>query len=286
MKQKQTRLFVIVDPTAEHQMGLVKALLIAKLGDCHLHACLCVYEDIEQAGPYASRKEFKRHMLAQADARLEQWLQPCKLSDVSYSSEVIWNSNWVEGLVRAVQKSNCDLVIKSSYQHSPARRFFSTTSDFYLMRHCACPILFTHQAQEWQSDRILACLDLAADDPRHARLNHDIMRNALAFADIVGMDLYIACAFQGVLGGAQLGLAAHRDGITPAQVGEYYGLAADRVILRQGDTVEALRGVCSEIDPGIVFIGSLARTGIKGKLIGNTAEKLLDIVSGDLLVVN
>lgn len=286
MKQHKTRLFVVIDPTTDHQLALVKALLIAKLGDCHIHACMCIYQDLDEAGHYASRKEFKRDMLKQADARLEQLMQPCKLGGVSYTTEVIWNSNWVESLVRAVKKSNCDLAIKSSYQHSRARRFFSKTSDYYLMRHCACPILFTHQAQEWKSDRILACLDLESDDTHHARLNHEIMRNASAFAQIIGMDLYLACAFQGALNGDQLGLASHRGGITREQVGKFYGLAAERVILRQGDTVEALQSICDEVDPSVVFIGSLARTGIKGRLIGNTAEKLLDIVSGDLLVVN
>jgi len=277
---------VVIDPTADHQLALVKALLIAKLGGCHVHAFMCVYEDMDEAGRYASRKDFKRNMLAQADARLEQLMQPCKLSGVPYTTEVIWNSKWVESVVRAVKKSNCDLAIKSSYQHSRARRFFSKTSDYYLMHHCACPILFTHQAQEWKSDRILACLDLESDDPHHARLNHEIMRNAVAFAEIIGMDLYLACAYREVLNGDQLGLANHRGGITREQVGKFYGLAAERIILRQGDTVEALRSICGEVDPSVVFIGSLARTGIKGRLIGNTAEKLLDIVNGDLLTVN
>ena len=36
----------------------------------------------------------------------------------------------------------------------------------------------------------------------------------------------------------------------------------------------------------MVVTGSLARTGLKGKLIGNTAEKLLDVVDADLLTVN
>jgi universal stress protein E len=286
MKHHQTCLFVVIDPTADHQLALVKALLIAKLGGCRIHACMCIYEELDETGPYASRKDFKRNVLAQATARLEQLMQPCKLSAVPYSSEVIWNKKWVETLVRAVKKSDCDLVIKSSYQHSRARRFFSKTSDYYLMRHCVCPILFTHEAQEWKSDRILACLDLESDDSRHTRLNREIMRNAVAFAEIVGMDLYLACAFREALNGDQPGLANHHGGISREQVGKFYGLAAERVFLRQGDTVEALRSICGEVDPSVVFIGSLARTGIEGRLIGNTAEKLLDIVSGDLLSVN
>ncbi len=50
--------------------------------------------------------------------------------------------------------------------------------------------------------------------------------------------------------------------------------------------VEALRAICEETDPSIVIIGTLVRTGIRGKLIGSTAEKLLDIVTADLLIVN
>jgi nucleotide-binding universal stress UspA family protein len=49
---------------------------------------------------------------------------------------------------------------------------------------------------------------------------------------------------------------------------------------------ETLQAFCEETDPAIVVIGSLARRGINGKLIGNTAEKLLDIVVADLLIVN
>ena len=33
-------------------------------------------------------------------------------------------------------------------------------------------------------------------------------------------------------------------------------------------------------------MGTLARTGIQGKIIGNTAEKLLDRIDADLLTVN
>jgi universal stress protein E len=47
-----------------------------------------------------------------------------------------------------------------------------------------------------------------------------------------------------------------------------------------------LQAICEETDPAIVVIGSLARSGIRGKLIGNTAEKLLDVVVADLLIVS
>ncbi len=286
MKQKKTRLFVIIDPTATHQVALVKALLIAKLGDCHIHASLCIQKGLDEAGEYSSRKDFKRRTLEEAETWLETLMQPCGVSDVPYTTEVIWNSKWVEASVRAAQKSGCDLMIKSSFHHSKARRFFSKTADYYLMEHCASPILFTDQAQDWKSDRILACLDLESGDPQHARLNGVIMRDARAFADIVGMDLYIACAYAESIDTEQLPLKAHGGEITREQLGELYNVDPTRMILRQGRVVETLQEICNETDPSIVVMGTLARSGISGKLIGNTAEKLLDIVDADVLTVN
>jgi universal stress protein E len=286
MSVQQTRLFVIVDPTADHQVALVKALLIAKLGRCHIHAFLCTYKDLEDAGQYQSRKDFKQRSLDDADEWLKQLMQPCEISGVPYTTEVVWNSKWVDAALRSIEKSGCDLVIKSSFQHNKARRFFSKTSDYHLMHYCASPILFTHQDQDWQSDRILACLDLESADSQHARLNGVILHSARAFADIVGMDLYIACAYQERIDSAHLQMKGHEGEISREHLAEAYNLDPARIILRRGSTIETLQEICDDTDPCIVMIGTLARKGISGKLIGNTAEKLLDLIEGDLLTVN
>ncbi|MDH3631873.1 MAG: universal stress protein [Gammaproteobacteria bacterium] len=286
MAQQQTRLFVAVDPTEAHQPALVKALLIAKLGNCQIHAFLCTYKDMQQAGEYTTHSDLKRNVVEEATKWLEQLMQPCRISGVPYTTQVTWNKEWVDSTIHAVEKSGCDLVIKSSFHHSKARRFFSTTSDYELMHRCACPILFTHQDQEWKTDRMLACLDLVSGDPQHMRLNTIIIRDAQAFADIVGMDLYVACAYLDAIDSEHLPLETHGHEVTRAQLGELYEVKPERVFLRQGNTVETLKAICDEIDPSIVIIGTLARTGIKGKLIGNTAEKLIDIVDADLLTVN
>jgi universal stress protein E len=287
MKQQKTRLFVIIDPTAKHQVALVKALLIAKLGDCHIHAFLCIHKGLDEAGEYSSRKDFKRRTLDEAKAWLETLMQPSRQSDVPYTMEVVWNSKWIDASIRAATKSGCDLMIKSSFQHSKTRRLFSKTSDYYLMRHCASPILFTDQGQDWKSDRILACLDLESDDPQHARLNGVIMRDAKAFADIVGMDLYIACAYMDGIDSEHLPIKTHAGNLSrEQQLGELYDIDPARVLLRQGGVVKTLRTICNELDPSIIIMGTLARRGISGKLIGNTAEKLLDIVDADVLTVN
>jgi nucleotide-binding universal stress UspA family protein len=286
MKQGKTRLFVIVDPTASHQVALVKALLLAKLADCQIHAFLCVHREQQEDDKYPSPTDFKNHTLTNAEQWLDEQLEPCRTAGVPFSKQVVWNSKWHDAALRAIAKSECDLVIKSSYHHSKSKRFYSSTSDFNLMRHCACPILFTHPTQEWDSNELLACVDLESTDVGHARLNDVIVRDARAMSNIVGMDLHIAAAHQGGIDADNLPIKSRGGEVSAEQLAELYDVDASRIHLREGETITTLSAICDELDPCIVIMGTLARTGISGQLIGNTAEKLLDRVEADVLTVN
>jgi len=99
------------------------------------------------------------------------------------------------------------------------------------------------------------------------------------------MDLYIASVCKGKVDLDDHALKARYGELAPTQLGKNYGLSGDRVLLRQGSVVETLQAICDELDPAIVVIGTLARHGIEGKLIGNTAEQLLDVIDADLLTI-
>ena len=286
MKSKRTKLFVIIDPKSEHQVAMVKALLIARLGDCHIHAFLCVYKDLDEHGESASRKALKQQTLKDGEEWLKELMEPCEVCNVPFSIEVVWNAKWYDSAIHSAAKSGSDLVIKSSFHHSKARRFFSNTSDHRLMRYCACPILFTHQSQEWRSDKILACVDLESGDAQHVKLNTSVIKNAKALKEIIGMDLYIASAYENAIDKTRLPVGHSNKLGVAEELARFYGVESESLLLRQGATVETISQICEEIDPSILIIGSIARTGIRGKLIGNTAEKLLDIVDADLLTVN
>ena len=283
--RSKTRLFVIADPTAEHQVALLKALLIAKMADCEIHAFLSVYRDSRAGTGDAAPQDLRQQSLAAAEQWLEHQLEPCRVAGVSVSTEVVWNSKWDDAALQSITRSDCDLVIKSSFHHSKSRRFYSKTSDYNLMRHCACPILFVHQPQEWRSNRVLACVDLESTDNQHARLNGVVVRDARALADVVGMDMYIAAAHRRTIDPDNLPIKGHGHGVGADQLSELFGVDKSRVCLRQGETIATLKTICDDIDPSIVVLGTLARSGIGGKLIGNTAEKLLDQIEADVLTV-
>jgi len=286
MANQRTRLFVITDPQAQQQTALIKALLLARMADCEIHAFACVYRDLDEGGEYASRKDLKHRTVVEAERWLNERLEALDLAGIPHTSEVVWNSRWHEIALREIAKSNCDLVIKSSFHHGRAKRFFSKTSDYSLMRKCACPVLFVHHEQDWQSSQLLACVDLESGDPQHARLNKAILNDARALANFVGMELHIASAYASEINIDNLPFKQRGKQSTAEQLAEIYGVDAARVHLRRGETIAVLEALCAEIDPSIVVMGTLARTGIKGKLIGNTAEKLLDLTRADVLTIN
>ncbi len=281
--ENQTSLFVILDPEAQHQVALLKALLIAKLGNCRIHAFLCIHREFDEGVDASSKQDLKSQALAEAGQWLEQQLEPCKQVGIPCSSELVWKRKWCDRALRSIAKSDCDLVIKSSFHHSRFSRFYSVTSDYKLMRNCARPILFAHQEQQWQSDQMLACIDLVSRDVQHERLNAAIMRNAKAMQDLFAMDLNVAVAYESEIDSEHLPIKGRVDAQSLA---ELYQVEPERIFLRQGPAATTIRAICDELEPDILIMGTLARRGISGKIIGNTAEKLLDLVAADLLTIN
>jgi len=286
MNPIKTRLFIIIDPLSEHQPALLKALLIAKLGDCHIHAFACVHNQLKDHGESLSRSDLKHKTLKETQAMLDKLMEPCKISNISFSTEVVWNIRWYDSALHSIAKSGCDLVIKSSFHHSKARRFFSKTSDYSLMGYCACPILFVHQAQEWETDTILACVALEAADSQHRRLNNVIIRDANALKDITGMKLAVIAAYKYEVDRSSLPVSQDKSHSLDEALAELYGVEKNNMILQEGAAFESIKQVCEEIKPSILVIGSTAHTGLASKLIGSTAKKLLDAIDSDLLVVN
>ena len=286
MQEEKTKLFVIIDPTSEHQPALVKAELIAKLGKCHIHTFLCIYGEAEASSEAVSRKDFKQKTLQDMRSWLDELMQPCKLIGVSYSTEVVWNKRWYETALHSMAKSGCDLAIKSSFRHSQARRFFSNTSDHSLMCFSPFPVLFAHTAQNWESNRILACVDLESEDQRHKRLNNVIVHNARILSQVIGMELSIVSVYRDEINRQDLPISHDGSHSLERALARLYGVDEENIILREGEAVDGIELICRLLDPAIVIMGTMARSGVSGKLVGNTAEKVLDSIDADLLAVS
>jgi len=63
------------------------------------------------------------------------------------------------------------------------------------------------------------------------------------------------------------------------------GIAQSRRHVVDGFAVDVIRGVAEEIHAQIVIMGAMSRSGLGRLLIGNTAERMLDRMACDVLIV-
>ena len=64
-----------------------------------------------------------------------------------------------------------------------------------------------------------------------------------------------------------------------------YQIAADQVHLREGAADIVINDLAREIDAGVIVLGTVARSGISGLFIGNTAESIMEHTQSDVVAM-
>jgi len=59
----------------------------------------------------------------------------------------------------------------------------------------------------------------------------------------------------------------------------------DKLKIKAGVVEQVIPSVAAKLNADLVIMGSVGNTGIKGHLIGNTAEKVMKLLKTDILVL-
>jgi nucleotide-binding universal stress UspA family protein len=250
-------------------------------------------------------------MVAAHAQNLETLVAPYN-SRVEISTSVLIGSPFLE-IIREVLRTGRDLVIKSPEPGEWLDRLFDS-DDMHLLRKCPCPVwLIKPQAPE-TFRCILAMVDVdtgypaAEMDTRHA-LNRKILELASSLALSEFAELHIAHAWHAI------GESAMRSGFMQTseknltayveQVRRDRALSLDTLIqevtgnlgqaaldylkpqthLVKGWARKEIPALARRINADLVVMGTVARTGIAGLLIGNTAETILNQIDCSVLAI-
>jgi universal stress protein E len=267
----------------------VRATDIARQMGGNLHIFCCDYVETEDLGKFKSRSDAKKQTLKKAKELVESLTAPLRKEGISLSTEVIWNQGWYQAAVHAAAREAADLIIKSSYPHKGRSHPLSERSDFYLIRHCTCPVLLTRSGVSHQLKRVLAAVAIEKGNKDHSSLNNRIVSQAKKITRGSGAELHLVAALQEELNLEKL-LELHIDkdkGLRTEQdlVAERFGVEPALVHVQQGTPHKVIVETAQELDVQALIVGTKARKGLKGALLGNTAEKILDKVGIDVLVI-
>ena len=271
MPYEISRLLAVIDPTTGNQRALTRALHIARRAGAGVHAFLCCHSTAESD----NETELRRTEIARSTLWLDQVIQSADTAGVAVTREVTWSENWRESFARAARSNGCDAIVKSTYCHSAPRRRLLKTSDWSLLRAARCPVLLVKRDSAAPVRRILLAVNPGVEDDAHRHLNAEIIRIGQALTeDRDDFELHAVSAYTG------------SDRFThPPELAALAGIAEERAHCKAGDPDDVITGLAAELDSELVILGTVGRSGLSGLAHGNTAERALDRLDTDVLVV-
>lgn len=208
-------------------------------------------------------------------------------------------------IIHRVLDEGYDLVIKAAETIGAPGGSILASTDQHLLRKCPCPVWLMMPSQKPQTTAILAAIDIdefVASDPETMNaLNRTILELATNLCLLQGATLHVLHVWDAPAEGmtrlfspsdesvndylrsVQVQHRAALDSLIAdvrSKIGEsQFDMLKLKHHLVQGDARDMIPLVARDVSADILVMGTIARTGIPGFIIGNTAEDVLNSVS-------
>jgi len=300
------RILAVLDPTTEAQPALAKAATLARRSGATLELFICDFEPSLSGQPFFDTdklRHLREEFIAERLEYLEDTAEDLRVEGIAVETHVHWDNPTYRGIVRRVEESSPDLVVKDTHYHTVLRRTLFTNTDWSLIRTCPAPLLLAKPGEWPDTPRILAALDPGHVGDKPAALDHDILEwSELVAARMGGQVHAVHAFFPAALLAATATLAGMplASGLTSAEIVEAerkriagrlagivetHRLPAQRVHLEQGAAAEILPRLAEQLNAALVVMGAVSRSRLQEVFLGSTAERVLDRIGCDVLVV-
>jgi universal stress protein E len=291
------KILVHVHVEADQQPALKRAAELAT----HNHAELTLVALVEPL-PWHLRdgipREIEAERLDDCQSGLEKLATSIRAQGLTVNTKILQENGNFE-LIREVLRGRHELVMKVADGKVSRRDMFHSTLDQRLLRKCPCPVWLFPPTGSSRFERILAAVDAAPDDAGHGLLNPTVLELASSLQTSENAELHIVHAWDIPDEGrllARLGDKAFQTLVNSSQASidqalnrllARHAVAAvpERVHLMKGEPHAVILKMVEQQEIDLLIMGSIARTGISGRLIGNTAERVLNAVGCSVLTV-
>lgn len=290
------RILVDVDATASAHPALERAVALARKSDAIL-----TIVDVMVALPYARSylpATFTEDVIRDRRQRLAR--VSSAVSDVQAESKLLFGRP-ATALVQEVLRSKHDLLMRSHARDlsTPGPKPFGAV-DMELLRKCPCPVLLVRHGRPTPHPKIAAAVNASTEETDEQALNAKIVELALLIASYLNTSS--PSLLQAWAPVAELTVRHHvaADQFALYEEDARQRANADLTRLAQSFQSRAVgmqptlrRGEPKDVIPEFVVaegidllvMGTVARGGLAGMLIGNTAERVLRKLPCSVLTV-
>jgi len=257
-------------------------------------------------------RDYQAAMLSEHEARLAALVEPY-LQRLDIQHKVLLGTSFLE-VIRAVLRNGHDLVIKCPESPSWLDRFFSG-DDMHLLRKCPCPVWLVKPEAPGSYKRILAAVDvdesyLPTELATRYALNVQILEMAASLALSEFADLHVVHVWDSIyesISGFVISseISPEKEALNIEQERRQHQQWLDTFLRNSGN--KATRDALGYLKPqthlikggarkevpmlakrlqiDCIVMGTVARTGVRGFIMGNTAETVLEQIDCSVLAI-
>ncbi|MBU0680937.1 MAG: universal stress protein [Proteobacteria bacterium] len=231
-------------------------------------------------------------------------------AEMTVAIDVLQGPPFLE-IIRQVLRQGHDLVMKTIQEQNVLERMFFGSADMRLLRKCPCPVWLMKRGDQEKYHRIVAAVDIgpSTDDEKMAALNRQIleMASSVAFAKfselhivhawhVAGTSMVNSFRFKSQKEDIERWIDSQRQEIKKRQEDfekQLHALLGDKerdylhlkIHMLEGHADQVIPQFAEEIEADLVVMGTVARTGLPGFLMGNTAEGILNQLTCSVLAI-
>lgn len=300
MRPIQRILVAIKDPSAHSLPAVDKAVQLARALGAELELFHSISTHVYTGLDLRENQldELKNVHLAQYRARLEAIGARGWQVGVPTRTSVEWDYPPHEAVVRQALKKKADLIVAESHAGRRLAPLLLHVTDWELLRYSPVPVLLVKNRWPYEKPVLLAAVDPTHANAKPSRLDDEILAAASSVKGALNGALHVVHSFvpipadvkpselleEDATGRLQKRARAHASTRLEKALGKIR-IGRTRRHLMSAHPINAIPELARKIHCDIVVLGAVSRTGFKRLLIGNTAERIIDDVACDVLVV-
>lgn len=275
----------------DHPEAVVqKAAFLAKSNDARLELVCIDYSSYLEDGHYfdpIQAAELRLQTLEEHRQELDKIAESLKADGLEVASFAAWGHPSYKSLNEHIKNSESTLVVKSTKHHNKIARLFLSNEDWDLIRHCESPLLLV-KGQAWSDNPVF----VSAIDPNHANdkpasLDMKMVEYSHKLAEACDgtVHLYHSDSVPPFMGVYSLIMNEEDRSAKLAEFGERVGVAKSHSHWTDSPIENSLPKLLDELQASAVVMGAISRSTLDRVLIGSTAERLLDLIETDVLII-
>jgi universal stress protein E len=304
MQAMRRILVAIKDPQARSLPAVAKAAQLARALGAEIELFHAIDAPLYVGASSGDATQLESYWRNQFLRQLDRAAKRISGADLKVATAVEWDYPGYEAVIRRARQIRADLIVAERHAGRHIVPWLLHMTDWELLRLSPVPVLIVKSRRPYRRPVVLAAVDPSHAFAKPGRLDEEILRLAGTVTGALHGTLHAlhACPVplpvgrppaawtSGKMRAEEIraeieakAVAQARSGFDRIMKSAHIPRSRRHLVARY--PIDAIPDVARKTRSAIVVMGAVSRSGLKSVFIGNTAERVLDHLQCDLLVV-